>query len=77
MAVRKIKAGRVSTVSVDTFVGEQGTIFYDDVTGEIRLADGITVGGVMTFSTGNILAIDGGTAATSYTAEITVDGGGA
>jgi len=77
MAVRKIKAGRVSTVTLDQFVGEQGTIFYDDETGEMRLADGITAGGMSSVLGGSNLEIDGGNAFTVYTAEIEVDGGGA
>ena len=47
MAIRKIKAGRVSTVSVDTFVGEQGTIFYDEDTGEMRISNGENPGGTV------------------------------
>lgn len=47
MAVRKIKAGRVNSITLDQFVGEQGTIFYDDETGELRLADGSTAGGIL------------------------------
>lgn len=80
MAVRKIKAGRVSTVTIDQFVGEQGTIFYDDETGEMRLSNGVTAGGFFNITNagiGNNLEIDGGNASTDYTAEIIVDGGGA
>lgn len=80
MAVRKIKAGRVSSVTIDQFVGEQGTIFYDDVTGEMRLANGVTAGGFFNITNasnalGSNLEIDGGNASTNYTAEIIVDGG--
>lgn len=45
MAVRKIKAGRVNSIGLDDFNGEQGTIFYDDMTGDLRLADGVSTGG--------------------------------
>jgi hypothetical protein len=45
MAIYKIKAGQVITVNADEFVGNAGTIFYDD-TGVLRLSDGVTPGGV-------------------------------
>ena len=46
MTIRKIEAGRVITKTIDTFVGQEGTIFYDEQTGEFRLSDGITEGGI-------------------------------
>lgn len=46
MAVRKIKAGRVNSITMDQFVGEQGTLFYDDETGDMRLSNGSTTGGM-------------------------------
>ena len=42
----KIKAGRVNTVGFAGFVGEAGQLFYNTTTGELRLTDGHTVGGV-------------------------------
>jgi hypothetical protein len=42
---RKIKAGLVK-VDLNLFVGEYGTIFYNEDTGELRLSDGITPGGI-------------------------------
>ena len=47
MATRKIQAGRVITLPVTEFIGDKGTIFYDEFTGELRLSDGITPGGIL------------------------------
>ena len=46
MTIRKIEAGRVITQTIDTFVGQAGTIFYDEGTGEFRLSDGVNPGGI-------------------------------
>ena len=46
MTIRKIEAGRVITKDLETFVGQEGTIFYDELTGEFRLSDGVTPGGI-------------------------------
>jgi len=46
MTIRKIEAGRVITKDINTFIGQEGTIFYDERTGEFRLSDGITEGGI-------------------------------
>ena len=46
MTFYKISAGRVNTSSVEEFVGEAGTIFYDGKYGSLRLSDGKTVGGI-------------------------------
>jgi hypothetical protein len=46
MTIRKIEAGRVITQTINTFIGQAGTIFYDEVTGELRLSDGVTPGGI-------------------------------
>lgn len=43
--VKKIKAGLVK-YPVDQFIGEYGTIFYDEDTGSLYLSDGITPGGI-------------------------------
>jgi len=42
---RKIKAGLVK-VDLNLFVGEYGTIFYNEDTGDLRLSDGVTPGGI-------------------------------
>ena len=45
-AFAKIKAGRVNSLDFHLFVGEEGHLFYDVTTGEIRLSDGHTPGGL-------------------------------
>ena len=42
---RKIKAGLVK-IDLNLFVGEYGTIFYNEDTGDLRLSDGVTPGGI-------------------------------
>lgn len=44
MTFRKIKAGRVN-FPAEQWVGDPGTMFYDELSGELRLADGVTPGG--------------------------------
>jgi hypothetical protein len=46
MAIGKIKASRVNRVDADTYVGEDGILFYNFANGVIRLSDGTTPGGV-------------------------------
>ncbi len=46
MAIGKIKASRVNTVEANTYVGEDGILFYNYGNGVIRISDGITPGGV-------------------------------
>ncbi|MEK9896778.1 MAG: hypothetical protein VW518_10205, partial [Burkholderiaceae bacterium] len=46
-AVRRISAGLKKESEVDTFVGEEGIIFYDILNGSLRLSDGKTPGGHM------------------------------
>ena len=43
--IRKLRAGRVANASANTWVGEYGTIFYNETTGQLRIADGVTPGG--------------------------------
>ena len=45
MPIKKIQAGRVITVDSLNFVGEHGTIFYDETLGDLRISDGETPGG--------------------------------
>ena len=44
--IRKIKAGLVNKTTINTFIGEVGNIFFNPDTGELRLSDGITPGGI-------------------------------
>lgn len=46
MPVQKIKSGRIITVEAETYVGDRGTIFYDEFTPQLRLSDGVTPGGL-------------------------------
>ena len=46
MAFYKIRSGRVNGVrSSSGYIGEQGHLFYDDITGSLRISDGHTLGG--------------------------------
>lgn len=51
MNIQKIKAGRVK-IDVNSFIGDKGTIFYDEDIGELRLSDGITPGGTSISTSG-------------------------
>jgi len=60
---RKVAAGLVKS-DINTFVGEPGTIFFDTETGEFRLSNGLTPGGIP-------LGSGGGGGATLYPATAT------
>ena len=45
MTIRKLRAGRVATANAASWIGDAGTIFYDEVTGTLKIADGETPGG--------------------------------
>ena len=44
--IRKIKAGLVLKTDVNSFIGEEGNIFFNPNNGDLRLSDGITPGGI-------------------------------
>jgi len=46
MSIKKIWGTRSKTANAATYVGEAGTLFYNEVDGELRLSDGATPGGV-------------------------------
>ena len=46
MSIRKLRAGRVPGVTAAEYVGVQGTIFWNENTGEFRLSNGVTPGGI-------------------------------
>jgi hypothetical protein len=46
MSIRKFRAGRTTTAIVTDYVGEYGSIFWDESIGELRLSDGETPGGL-------------------------------
>jgi len=45
MAIQKLFTSRVRNTLGTTFVGERGRLFYDELTGSLRLSDGVTPGG--------------------------------
>ena len=45
MPIYKIQAGRIITVESSTWVGPEGTIWYDEVLADLRIGDGVTPGG--------------------------------
>lgn len=45
MSIKKLRAGRVPTVTAEQYVGEIGSIFWNESSGELRLSDGVTLGG--------------------------------
>ena len=45
MSIRKLRAGRVPTVTASQYIGERGSIFWNEATGDLRLSDGVTPGG--------------------------------
>jgi hypothetical protein len=46
MTIQKIKSGRILNVNAETYVGNEGQIFFDEHTGLLRLGDGVTPGGI-------------------------------
>ena len=44
-AMRKIWATRVNNTTAASYVGKRGTIFFDELSGALRISDGTTVGG--------------------------------
>jgi hypothetical protein len=46
MGLRVLRGGRRQIGNVSTYVGEFGTVFYDENTGTLRLSDGVTPGGI-------------------------------
>lgn len=56
---KKIKAGLVP-VSIQEFIGDPGTIFYDPDVGDLHLSDGVTPGGTL-------LSLGGGGSGNGYT----------
>ena len=60
MAFRKIKAGLVNG-PINQHVGEVGNLFFDIETGELRLSDGVTPGGIpISGGTGSLVVQDNG-----------------
>jgi hypothetical protein len=79
---RKVKAGLVNQ-DITNFVGEPGNIFFNTETGELRLSDGITPGGLPIYNVGGLGSgdsiIDGGNPGTVFNGspgQSLIDGGG-
>ena len=71
MSVQKIKAGRVPGTDADNYIGDLGMLFYNEGVGDLRIGDGVTVGGIP-------LTLGGGGDGSGYilpTASTTVKGG--
>lgn len=47
MSIRKFRAGRVSTITANQYVGQRGDVFYDESTGQFRVSNGTTPGGTV------------------------------
>jgi hypothetical protein len=62
--LRKIKAGLVK-YEITEFVGEVGNIFFNVETGELRLSDGVTPGGLPIYAGGGGGGVNGGIFITS------------
>lgn len=45
MSIRKLKAGRVPFADANTYVGDYGSIFWDEDLGTLKISDGSTPGG--------------------------------
>jgi hypothetical protein len=72
MPIRKIEAGRIITVASSDWVGPLGTIWYDEILGDLRIGDDVTPGGRLlgtggggstdlTYITTNVLPATNGT----------------
>lgn len=44
--IRKLRSGRIADEDPNNWVGQLGTIFYNEATGALRISDGVTPGGV-------------------------------
>lgn len=45
MSIRKLRSGRVPSATASNYIGEKGTIFWDEEIGRLKLCDGTTSGG--------------------------------
>ena len=70
MTIQKIKSGRIPGQSADSYIGNDGQLFYDESDGILRISDGVTPGGTIVSGGGG-----GGGTYTLPTATTTVKGG--
>lgn len=78
MTVQKIKSGRITSIVADQYIGENGTIFYNESLGDLRLSDGSTLGGKLLSvgsSSTDTSNIDGGGPYSVYGGIDAIDGG--
>jgi hypothetical protein len=68
---RKVKAGLVKN-DIEEFVGEEGNLFFNVETGELRLSDGITPGGISVGGSGGSYTLP--TASATVKGGIKIDG---
>lgn len=79
MTIQKIRSGRITSIVADVYVGEKGTIFYNEAIGDLRLSNGITPGGTLlvTGGSGTALTIkSSGSILTTNTSSINFTGEG-
>jgi hypothetical protein len=46
MTTQKIRSGRIISIDADEYIGEKGTVFYNETLGDLRLSNGVTLGGI-------------------------------
>ena len=46
MTIQKIRSSRVTSITADEFLADKGMIFYNEDLGDLRLGDGVTMGGI-------------------------------
>ncbi len=75
MSVQKINSGRVPGTEADNFIGSLGTLFYNEGIGDLRIGDGVTVGGIpLAFGSGDGSGYILPTASTSVKGGVKIDG---
>lgn len=46
MTIQKIRSSRVTSITADEFLADKGMIFFNEDLGDLRLGDGVTLGGI-------------------------------
>lgn len=58
MTIQKLKGGRTNGIVADDFIGDKGSLFYNEDIGDLRLSDGVTKGGIpLTFNSSGTLRL--------------------
>ena len=81
MTIQKIRSGCITSIVADVYIGERGTIFYNELLGDLRLSNGMTPGGIPIIigssGSGNALSIENsGIVLTTQTDSINFTGAG-